>query len=153
MFIILAVFAHVFLLDPSLNSTFAQKQSCRSSLSLQLLFWPNFKFLYEILSFNKSKSCQNRLNVSLFSPVLHCAHPDAHTGDALTILAIRAAPSLSRARDPIRSSSPFFFLVRELSRAQAEPPPSSAPTTPRHPASIRRALSRAASPFTSSTHP
>ena len=44
----LAVFDLVFLANPSLNSTFAQNKSCRSYLPLQLLFWSNFKFLYEI---------------------------------------------------------------------------------------------------------
>ena len=56
------MFIYIFLLDPSLKSTFAQKQSCRSSLPLQLLFWPNFKFLYEILSFIRSKSSPNQSN-------------------------------------------------------------------------------------------
>ena len=59
----LAVFDHVFLPDQSLKSTFAQNKSCRSSLPLQFLFWPNFKFLYEILSFNRSKLSQNQSNV------------------------------------------------------------------------------------------
>ena len=48
----------------------------------------------------------------------------------------------------------FFQLESSFRRAEheLEPPPSSAPTTHRHPASIRRAPSRAASPFPSSTH-
>ena len=50
------MFDPVFLSDSSFKSTFAQKQSCRSSLSLQLLFWPNFKLLYENLSFGRSRS-------------------------------------------------------------------------------------------------
>ena len=39
-----------------LKSIFAQNESCRFSFPLQLLFWPNFKFLYEKLSFNWSNS-------------------------------------------------------------------------------------------------
>jgi len=54
--IYLAVFDLVFVLDLSSKSTSAQNESCRSSFSLQLLFWPNFKFLYEKLSFNLSNS-------------------------------------------------------------------------------------------------
>src|SRR6185312_13768413 len=53
--IVLAVFDYVFLLDPSSKSIFAQKQSCRPSLPLQLLFWPNFKLLCENYSFGRSK--------------------------------------------------------------------------------------------------
>ena len=49
-------FEHVFLLNPSSESTFAQYQSCRSFCSLQLLFWPNFKLFYENLSFGRSRS-------------------------------------------------------------------------------------------------
>jgi len=56
------VFNLVFVLDPSSKSTSAQNESCRSSFSLQLLFWPNFKFLYENLSFNWSNSSKNHLN-------------------------------------------------------------------------------------------
>ena len=53
---IVAELNHSFLPNPQPESTFAQNQSCRSSLPLQLLFWPNFKFLCEVLSFGRSKS-------------------------------------------------------------------------------------------------
>ena len=56
------MFDLIFVLDPSSKSTSAQNESCRSSFSLQLLFWPNFKFLYEKLSFNWSNSSKNHLN-------------------------------------------------------------------------------------------
>ena len=54
----IAAFDRVFLHDSMLKSTFAQNKSSRSSLPLQLLFWPTFRSLYEILSFNRSKSSQ-----------------------------------------------------------------------------------------------
>jgi hypothetical protein len=70
----LAVFDRVFLSDLGLKSTFAQNESCRSSLPLQLLFWPNFKFLYQILRFGWSNVSQKTVKikhcVSLYSTVL-----------------------------------------------------------------------------------
>ena len=48
------MFDPILLDDPNIKLTFAQKQSCRSSLLLQLLFWPNFK-LCENFSFGPSK--------------------------------------------------------------------------------------------------
>ena len=70
----LAVFEHIFLSNPSSKSTFVQQQSCGSSLPLQLLFWPNFMFLYENLSFEWSKLSKKsvkRITVdSLFVTVL-----------------------------------------------------------------------------------
>ena len=65
--IYLAVFDLVFVLDPSSKSTSAQNESCSSYFPLQLLFWPNFKLLYEIWTFNWSNSSQidsNELTVS-----------------------------------------------------------------------------------------
>jgi hypothetical protein len=49
------MFDPILLDDPNIKLTFAQKQSCRSSLLLQLLFWPNFKLLCENFSFAGSK--------------------------------------------------------------------------------------------------
>jgi len=42
-----AEFKHVFHPNPNSKSTFSQNQSCRFSLPLQFLFWPNFKFQYK----------------------------------------------------------------------------------------------------------
>ena len=53
------MFDLVFLLDPSSKSTSAQNESCSSSFPLQLLFWSNSEFLYEIWSFSGSNSSQN----------------------------------------------------------------------------------------------
>ena len=39
-----------------IKTTFIQYQCCRSFLPLLLLFWPNFKLLYEDLSFGRSRS-------------------------------------------------------------------------------------------------
>src|SRR6185503_6950018 len=79
---VLAVFDLVFVLDLSSKSTSAQNESCRSFNPLQLLFWPNFMFPYEIWSFNWSNSGKkNHLNEET---VFHCVrHCDArrHTGD------------------------------------------------------------------------
>src|SRR6185437_652631 len=65
----LAMFDHVFVLDLSSKSTSAQNESCRSFNSLQLLFWPNFMFPYENLSFNWSNSGKNHLNEETVSPM------------------------------------------------------------------------------------
>ena len=81
----LAKFDHVFLSDPGLKSTFAENKSCRSFLSLQLLFWPNFKFLYEILIFIGSNRVKNRSKpITVLLLVLHCARTRAHAGDRHT---------------------------------------------------------------------
>ena len=58
-----AKFNPVFLSNPSFKSSCAQKQSCRLSCPLQLLVWPNFKLQYKNLSFERSKSGQNQLNL------------------------------------------------------------------------------------------
>ena len=63
------MFDLVFVLDLSSKSTSAQNESCSSSFPLQLLFWPNFKFLYENLSFNWSNSDRNHLNEETVSPL------------------------------------------------------------------------------------
>ena len=57
----LAAFDLIFLLNPSFESTCAQNKSCRPSIPLQLLFWPNFGFQYEIWSFWQSNFDQNHL--------------------------------------------------------------------------------------------
>jgi hypothetical protein len=148
----LAMFDHVFLLDPSLKSTFARKQSCRSSLSLQLLFWPNFKFLYQSLSFGWSNARKNR---SKSSTVFSCAplcSSDAHTVDCCHRRASstrracrRSLPSVRRSyplpAPSLSISHPFFFLLGfTRSRARAKPTAGIAPAKPRRPASILREI-------------
>src|SRR6185436_14280129 len=79
------MFDLIFLPNPSSKSTFAQNKSCRFSLPLQLLFWPNFKFLYEVLSFNLSNASQKLIKpftiVPLFVTVLV---RDAHAATGTT---------------------------------------------------------------------
>ena len=66
----LAVFDPVFLLDSSLESTFAQNKSCRSYRPLQLLFWQNFIFQCKIWSFGRSNSAKNHsISINCDSPV------------------------------------------------------------------------------------
>ena len=88
------MFDPVFLDDPNLKSTFAQNESCRSSLPPQLLFWPNFKFLYQILSSNRSKSSQIGSKSCI---VLPCAS---------TVLAHTATGDRRRRRVPTRVAHP-----------------------------------------------
>ena len=95
--------------------------------------------------------------------------PDAHTAAVVAgerVHASAIAPDLD-VRAPLLSSrtpsnlpgavsgfaSPFSFLAFASRRDELEPPPSSAPTTPRHPASIPRTQSRATSPRTHSAPP
>ena len=119
----LAAFDHIFLLDPSHKSTFAQKQSCRSSLPLQLLFWPNFKFLYENFEFQlvklEQKSFKRRNSAS---PVLDTVPPRRHTGvwspasDA-TRRQSRPGAALLLA-DALEASLPVSFPFCSSSRAR-----------------------------------
>ena len=115
------MFDRVFVPDPSFNSTFAQKQSCRISRPLQLLFWPNFKFLYQISSFGRSKSAQ-KLKFG------YCASPGGQCLAGLDVgVATRRAdeprPSCSHTRPyphgvVLVFASLFpFFLVRAEHRA------------------------------------
>ena len=46
---------HVFLRNPNSESIFTQYQSGTTNLLLQLLFWPNSKFQWKILSFGQLK--------------------------------------------------------------------------------------------------
>ena len=131
--IVSAMFDPIFLNDPNLKSTFAQKQSCRASLPLQLLFWPNFKLLYENLSFGWSNLGQNSLNVAvlfLCVTVLADAHTATDAGDSTrrpsAILARRADASLS-ARDAHHPFLffPFSFLALAPSQAEQSSPSTS----------------------------
>ena len=97
------------------------------------------------------------------TPARHCDAPDAHTAAGRR----RSRPCVGNRARPRRPSAalshadalnlpvlPFHPHPRaraELGRAES--PPSAAPATARHPASIRRARSRADSPSTHSDHP
>ena len=148
--------------DQSIKSTFTQNKSCRSSLPLQLLFWPNFKFLYEKLRSGWSNLGQNSFEASMFLFLFSPVHAHTKTGE------VPATPRVSRCSDPrptcvpllslpraVPIHSPLFsYLKLELSRARVAPPLSApAPATPRHPASICCTPTSLASPRSSSTHP
>ena len=156
----LAVFDHIFLPDQSLKSTFAQNKSCRSSLPLQFLFWPNFKFLYEILSFNRSKLSQNQSNVVtvhlLCSPV-HRTPPiprsarrrqRLHASGFSANLAIRVHRLIHSPRPSLSISLSPFVLVKPRAKPEHEQSSSAfaTPATPRRPASVHRAPTSLASP-------
>jgi len=114
--IVSAMFDPIFLNDPNLKSTFAQKQSCRASLPLQLLFWPNFKLLYENLSFGWSNLGQNSLNVAvlfLCVTILADAHTATDTGDSTRRVRRRTSPS---------ARHPYPFTHLDASRPVTEPP-------------------------------
>ena len=111
---VLAVFDLVFVLDLSFKSTSTQNESCRSSFPLQLLFWPNFMFPYQILSFRWSKSGQTRVQ---FIQWVHCSSPvlsyAAHTAALATgecLHASTVAPIDRRANELIRSRCRLLFL-------------------------------------------
>ena len=121
------MFDPVCLDDLSFKSTFAQNESCRSSFHLQLLFWSNSKFLYEIWSFSWSNSSQNHSNeetVDLLCST-RCSSPAipatvavgaSSTRRPSTIFSRRADASLS-----VRDAHPPFLLPFLLPRACAEP--------------------------------
>ena len=156
----LATFDLVFLPNPSLKSTFVQNKSCRSSLPLQLLFWPNFKFLYQSLSFGRSNASKNRskfIELHYFAPVLATVSPrrpcrrlwpSARLVHASAVATIdrRASPSLSSL-----GAVSVFPPLHPLPRAHAEPRRAELaagvpPAKPATPASIQRALASVASP-------
>ena len=155
-------FEHVFLPNSSSKSTFAQNKSCRSSLPLQLLFWPNFKFLYEKLRSGWSNLGQNSFETSLFLFLFSLVHAHTATGDAPVAPRVghrskrRLASKLRRSPRRPRSGSFAPLLLPARARdepSRAEPPSLAAPVTLRHPASILRAPTSLASPRTSFTHP
>ena len=122
------MFARVFLPDSGLESTFAQNKSCRFFLPLQLLFWPNFKLPYEILSSSRSKLRQKSVKRVYCAPLLSTVL-GAHTAADR-----RRPPRVARAgesRSPrtvlIRSPGLIHFLRPLLPpRVHAEPSPSRA---------------------------
>ena len=141
------MFDPVFLIDPSLKSTFVQNKSCRSSLPLQLLFWPNFTLPYKIWSFNQSKLSQNR---SKRSPCFSCdalcpyRRPCCDrrdtAGDSTRRVSRRTLSSALRRSYPCAQPYPFPLpsspnsSSREQSRAELSP--LAAPAIPVAPAPI-----------------
>ena len=132
------MFDRVFVSDPSFNSTFAQNKSCSSYRSLQLLFWPNFKFLYQISRFGWSKSAKNHsISVNWDSPV--CAQCTAgprrwrrHASAVAANLVPREPSYPLPVPVPIRTI-PFSNLPRvhaELSSSSVSSPASSGRPTP-----------------------
>jgi len=133
----LAAFDLVFLLNPSFESIFAQKQSCRPSIPLQLLFWPNFMFPYEVWSFGWSNFAQNHFKRI---QLVYCAldavrarrrqqHRRRHASDV-------GEPRLPCSRVVLISPgamSVFLPLLlphaRGLRRARTEPSPAAVLTT------------------------
>ena len=159
------MFDRVFLPDPGLKSTFAQNKSCRPSIPLQLLFWPNFKFLYESLSFGWSNASKNRskfVEPHCSSPVLVTVlarRPCRRLSSSASLLHASTIPANFALRAPTlstREAYPFvlpfiFFLALGLSRAQAEPPP--ALLWPNPGTSPQSSAPRAATPRPSPTPP
>ena len=158
------MFDRVFVSDPSFKSTFAKKQSCRSSLPLQLLFWPNFMFQCKIWSFGRSNFDQNHikrvpLGYCVSSEVVRAPipRPRVVAGDATrrpsANLALRARAPVLIPTEPCPFSSTLL-----LPRARNEWKTSlssslwsiPAPVTPRRPSSIYRAKASLASPRSSS---
>ena len=120
----LAVFDRVFVSDPSFILTFAQKQSCRFSRPLQLLFWPNFMFQCKIWSFGRSKSAKNHTNSVTVLPFGQClAGLDigVATRRPSAILACRAhTPSLSAwSRARFRLPVPLPRVARSAQQSRA----------------------------------
>ena len=153
------MFEYVFLLDPSLKSIFAQKQSCRPSLPLQLPFWPNFMLPYEILSSNMSKSSKIWSKSCTVPPLCSTlCRPGAHnaTGDAPAMPRVGRREErrlASKLRRSPRRPSPFSFTPLLPARAQTEPspcsaPPLAAPAIALRPLSIKRAPASLALPRT-----
>ena len=135
------MFDLVFVLNSGFESIFAQKQSCRPFCPLQLLFWPNFKFLYGILSFNWSKSAKNHsISVNGDSPVLDSSPPSSTFASPRVSRrrSSRSAQTCRRVLIPFPGAVSVFppLLLphaRGSSRARAEPSPafpSAIPATP-----------------------
>ena len=100
-------FEHVFLLNPSSESTFAQYQSCRSSCPLQLLFWPNFRFQYEIWSFGLSNFDQKALKLGTVPPLFL---PRRRRAEPARPAPLKLSTAVAIAKSDF--ASPFPFLAR-----------------------------------------
>ena len=117
------MFDRVFVSDPSFKSSCAQKQSCRFSSPLQLLFWPKFMFQCKIWSFGRSKSAKNHSKLVVVLPCCACArrsrrrsrrasHRQAHRRLSSSLSPHWASPSLLLS---------FPFLAPSGARSGAEP--------------------------------
>ena len=131
----LAAFTLVFLLNPSFESLFAQKQSCRPSIPLQLLFWSNSKFPYEIWSFGRSNFDQNQFKRVQFgydaSPVLLIPRRPRRRSPprvAPTNLSHRAHAPVLISHEAVSVFSSSCSFVLEPCRAEpSRPPPAATP--------------------------
>ena len=144
------MFDPIFLIDQSLKSTFAQKQSCRFSLPLQLLFWPNFKFLYQILSFGRSNTGQNQSKcVTVCSCARHgvarhpCRRlwpsaPPPRVGRWRSLHAALRVLICSR-RPAVVPPHPLLLPRARVAQSTSKPPPSLAPANSRRRSSFPRA--------------
>ena len=129
----LAVFDPIFLLDSSLESTFAQNKSCRSYRSLQLLFWQNFMFQCKIWSYGRSKLAKSHSNSVTVPPRL-VSPPPILTSASPHVTPASTSP-LKRPRCRVdrqvhfRFSVPLPFPARstQLSRASRRSPPAFVP--------------------------
>ena len=84
---------------------------CRSSLPLQLLFWPNFMFPYENLSFGWSNSSQFQSNELTVPPCASTVLAHTATGAA------SVTPRVATAGDPCPPcASPYPFACLDASR-------------------------------------
>ena len=107
----------VFLPILELESIFAQHQSYRSFLPLQLLFWPNFELHCEIWSFCQSKLSQNLDSLGKWK------------ADSLRVgvgqsASIRGSLVLStKASRPLNSFSSQFLTRRRNFQPRRESPP------------------------------
>ena len=147
MILILAEFEYVFLHDPSFEATCAQNKSCRPSIPLQLLFWPNFMFQCKISSFGWSKSGQKSVKMIT---VLHGSSlclPRPSQRRRPPRVAIAGEPRSPHVPYPLVSSGGFSSssLSPSSRPRQAEPERAvivavAAPTTPSLSRSIPRVL-------------
>ena len=151
------MFDCVFVPDPSSELTFAQNESCRSSFALQLLFWPNFKFLYQNLSFGRTNTGQNQ---SKCVTVCSCARHGVARRPCRRLWPSAPPPRvgrrrsshtrggvLSRSRRPSSVPPHPLLLPRaRVAQSTSKPPPSLAPANSRRRSSFPRAPTFLASP-------
>ena len=110
------MFNRVLLHDPSLKSTSAQNKSCTSYYPLQLLFWPNFKLLYEIWSFSGSNWSQNHsIESTVRAPAfsLFCPYRDRRPStpaSSSTRRSSRRSSASGRRPYPLASTGTFSSL-------------------------------------------
>ena len=102
----LAAFNLIFLLNPSFEPTCAQNKSCRPSIPLQLLFWPNFGFQYEIWSFGQSNFDQNHFKRVQLGTVPFLFSLGSPSISAFASPRVTPASSSPLKRSPLPSRSP-----------------------------------------------